>query len=974
MSGNVQETPPSHEDTSNPKSLDSAQLTSLFEAAPDAMVVLDDEGTYVEANAAACELFGLPREQLLQTSIADFAEPGFDFQQAWDYLLSHGQARGEFRLLRPDGELRAVDYAATANFSPHRHLSVLRPIIRHHSRSHHAPARQRHLVEIVERTSDLIGTADAQGNIFFVNEAWQTYFDQGTLESSHISSFHPSWALEIILKQGLPEAQTSGIWRGETAILARGEEVPVEQLIMYHPGDLGEPPFFSTIMRDIRDRKADEQARQQLTEELQKAQAIAHIGSWSFDMRTDIITWSEETFRIFGLDPHQEEPSFPELVNQIHPSDRPLFLSRVNAARDQGQPQAFDYRILRSKGDIAYISNRTEVEMKEGEVVRLFGTVWDISDRKSAELELERFFNISLDLLCIADFSGRFRRVNPSWQRVLGYDISELEQFNLLDLVHPDDITITVETLGGLAENQPISEFVNRYRTKSGDYRYIEWLAAPEGDLIYAAARDITERKTTEAEVQELLSRTQILSDITQAIRNSLDLKVIVQNAVTAIFDEIEVDICTFGWCRQTDSSDESSPRVEIQVLVQKKHPKIKDWLGTHILEGFVTVYDSILRNTPYYLNSVDDCTDEDFKRICRETGINSYCCLPICSINGYWGIFELSRISNDSHWDEDEMELLSEISNQIAIAIQQAELYQEAQSKSEELSRAYRELQDTQVQLVQAEKMSSLGQLVAGIAHEINNPVNFIYGNLQYTHEYASSLLELVEAYQQHYPNPPGAIAQFIDEIELDFLKDDFHQLITSMRNGATRIRDIVKSLRTFSRLDEAELKAVDLHENLDSTLVILQNRLKGHGDHPGIKIIKNYGQLPNVECYSGLLNQVFMNLLVNAIDAIDQRKESLTLEQQVVYQGCITITTRIDNHQVYLSIRDNGVGMSRQVREQIFNPFFTTKPVGTGTGMGLPTSYQIISKYHNGELICNSTLGAGTELIIQLPAMPRG
>lgn len=732
MSGNVQETPPSHENPSNAETLDSTQLRSLFEAAPDAMVVLDDEGHYVEANAAACELFGLPREELLQTSIADFAEPGFDVQEAWDYLLSHGQARGEFRLLRPDGELRAVDYAATANFSPHRHLSVLRPLVAERSRSHQSPARQRHLVEIIERTSDLISTADAQGNVFFVNEAWQTYFDQATLQNHHISGFHPAWALEIILNEGLPEAQRSGIWRGETAILVQGKEIPVEQLIMYHPGEPGEPPFLSTIMRDI------------------------------------------------------------------------------------------------------------------------------------------------------------------------------------------------------------------------------------------------TERQGVEVEIQELLRRTQILSNITQAIRNSLDLEVIVQNAVTAIYKEVDVDICTFGWCRQLDNPNPGKIQVELEVLVQEKHPQVKDWLGTHILDGFGIVYESILKNQPYYLNSVDDCPDEAFKSICDETGVDSYCCLPICSINGYWGIFELARIHDHASWDEDEMELLNEVSNQIAIAIQQAELYQEAQSKSEQLSLAYRELQDTQVQLVQAEKMSSLGQLVAGIAHEINNPVNFIYGNLQYAAEYAEGLLELVNAYQQHYANPPEAIAQLIDEIDLDFLKSDFHQLITSMRNGATRIRDIVKSLRTFSRLDEAELKAVDLHENIDSTLVILQNRLKGHRDKPDIEVIKNYGQLPRIECYSGLLNQVFMNVFVNAIDAIEQRQQSLTSEQALTYQGGITITTTaLGTTDICISIRDNGVGMSHDVKEKIFNPFFTTKPVGMGTGMGLPTSYQIISKYHNGELLCNSTPGQGTELIIQLPVI---
>ncbi len=980
MSGNVQENcPPDKDRPRNDRDvetsrLDLAHLRSLFEAAPDAMVVLDDQGCYIEANAAACELFGLPRSQLLQTCIADFAEPGFNFQQAWDYLLSQGTARGEFRLVRPDGEIRPVDYAATAHVTPHHHLSVLRPILAHRPQKRSSPARQKHLVDIIERTSDLIGTADADGNIFYVNQSWQRYFNDETLNSDHISNFHPPWALERVLNQGIPEAKRSGIWRGETAILSNGQEIPVEQLVIYHPGDPGEQPFFSTILRDIRDRKADEQERRQLTQELQKAQAIGHIGSWSLDIATDTVIWSDEMFHIFGLHPEQGEPSFTELTRIIHPQDRAQFCAKIALARNQGKAQHFDHRLLQANGEIGYVSSRVEVEISQGRIVRLFGTVLDISDRKAAEVELERFFNISLDLLCIADFTGKFRRVNPSWQRVLGYDLEELERLNILDLVHPDDIRITIETMARLAAHEPISKFVNRYRTRAGDYRYIEWLAAPEEDLIYAAARDITERQAAATEVQELLRRTQILSSITQSIRNSLDLEVIVQNAVTAIFTDVDVDICTFGWCYQASHPETSEPVIEQQILVQEKVPEVKDWLGTHFLPGFNSVYQHIIANEPYYLTSVEECQDEGLKAICRESGINSYCCLPICSINGYWGIFELARISHEAQWDEDEMELLNEISDQIAIAIQQAELYQEAKAKREALSHAYRQLQETQVQLVQAEKMSSLGQLVAGIAHEINNPVNFIYGNLQYTAEYADSLLKLVQAYQQEYPTPSEAIAKLIEDIELDFVKDDFNQLITSMRNGATRIRDIVKSLRTFSRLDEAELKAVDLHENIDSTLVILQNRLKGRRDEPDIEIIKHYAALPPIECYSGLLNQVFMNLLVNAIDAIQQRRERLPWEQQSDYVGCITITTApITSTQVRISIHDNGIGMTRQIQDQIFNPFFTTKPVGTGTGMGLPTSYQIIRKYHDGELTCSSVPDQGTEFTIQLRFNPQ-
>ncbi|MDI9639138.1 ATP-binding protein [Geitlerinema splendidum] len=312
----------------------------------------------------------------------------------------------------------------------------------------------------------------------------------------------------------------------------------------------------------------------------------------------------------------------------------------------------------------------------------------------------------------------------------------------------------------------------------------------------------------------------------------------------------------------------------------------------------------------------------------------------------------------------------MQEVTNQVAIAIEQAELYRASEEKSSELSQAYWELQQAQTRLIQVEKMSSLGQLVAGIAHEINNPVSFIYGNLHPASDYARQLISLVQLYQQSYPQPLSAIAAELEAIDFDYLASDFPELLNSMKTGASRIRDIVKSLRTFSRLDEADFKRVNLHESLDSTLVILQNRLNGRAGEPKINVIKNYGDIPRIECYSGLLNQVFLNLLSNAVDAIEQQRSYLELEAEEDYQGEITITTTLSQENwLCISIEDNGCGMSLEVQKKIFNPFFTTKPVGKGTGMGLATSYQIIVEDHGGNLQCISTLGQGTNLIIELP-----
>jgi len=297
-------------------------------------------------------------------------------------------------------------------------------------------------------------------------------------------------------------------------------------------------------------------------------------------------------------------------------------------------------------------------------------------------------------------------------------------------------------------------------------------------------------------------------------------------------------------------------------------------------------------------------------------------------------------------------------------------EARQEAEELSNDLQQTLQQLQQTQLKMVQQEKMSSLGQLVAGIAHEINNPVNFIYGNVNHAQTYVEDLLSFIQLYQKQYPGPHPEIDEAAESIDLEFLQVDLPKLLSSMQIGTDRIREIVLSLRNFSRMDEAEFKAVDIHSGINSTLMILQHRIKANTQRPEIAIIKHYDPLPLIECCAGQLNQVFMNILSNAIDALDEMNAKRSYREIEADPNRITITTAvIDSNWVQIAIADNGPGIPEAIKNRIFDPFFTTKAVGKGTGIGMSISYQIIVEKHGGKLEYFSSPTQGTEFIIQIP-----
>ncbi|MBE7384539.1 MAG: PAS domain S-box protein [Leptolyngbya sp. SIO1E4] len=632
--------------------------------------------------------------------------------------------------------------------------------------------------------------------------------------------------------------------------------------------------------------------------------------------------------------------------------------------------QFYEYEVILD-GELRFEEARI-VAIQAEEVLVI---VRDITDRKAAEKALresQQFLQTVLDTFPLSVFwkdrNLIYQGCNRNFMRDAGltsvtdiigktdYDLpwraAEAEAYRAGDR----DVMDAVITKIGIVETQLQAD---------GNQVWLETNKLPLHNLrgevvgVLGTYQDITDRKQAEAQIRSLLNRTQLLNRISSEIRDSLDLDIILQTSVNAIFSELSADICTFAWHQEDDNIN------LWEVIKEQKIPDLPSWIGSYQLDQFPELLNHILEDRVYRVDRLETLGDRRLKAALAAVNIEAYLCLPIHTVGGKVGSLQLGRISNEHPWQDEEIKLLQDIGNQVAIAIYQAQLYEESQAKTKKLRQSYQELKGAQLQLIQSEKMSSLGQLVAGIAHEINNPMSFIYGNLTLASDYAEDLANLIRIYQENYPNPPQAISDFTRQADIGYTLDDFPKLLASMETGATRIRDIVQSLRTFSRLDQSNYKAVDIHENIDNTLVILQNRLNGRAGKPEIQVIKNYGELPLIECYSGLLNQVIMNLLVNAIDAIEEKQVNAASG----YSGYIAITTAtVSDGKINISIQDNGTGILPETQAKIFNPFFTTKPTGVGTGMGLSISYQIVTGDHQGWLSCHSVPGEGTEFVIEL------
>ncbi len=742
-------------------------------------------------------------------------------------------------------------------------------------------------------------------------------------QDANLLKIHPDDEIEVMAAVAF-SAQTLQDWTYEWRIVLPSGKVKWVQAISRPERQADGSTLWNGCLIDISDRKRTEEQLQQFQQRLSLMVEQMPIAVVEWNTEMEVTAWNPAAEKMFG---YSRQEAVGQFMDFIIPEAAREAVPRISTdlLLQPGGQYSVNENCTKEGQTILCEWYNTPLVTPEGKVIGVASHALDITERKRAEQQLQQT-TIQLEeaqkLAHIGNWNYEIATGDIQWSeevfRIHGLadktTIPNIEQ--LIALYHPQDQQrlqrlITQAATLGQAYNAEL-----RIIHPDGEIRHVsikgEGILNHQGQVVrvFGTVMDITERKQAEITLQ------QTTRDLQQAQR-------------IAHIGNWEYDAVT-----EALSWSEEVFRIFNRPLNQ----------GIPALSEAIAYYDP--EDIPQLQQALEQMlvTGEAVElelRVRSESENQRYVNIKAEAVQDQEG--QVTRLFGT----------VMDIT-----ARKRAEL--QLQQQAETLQNTLAELRRTQAQMIQSEKMSSLGQMVAGVAHEINNPVNFIHGNLTHAYDYLEDLFELLDLYQQHYPQPVTEIQDLIEEIELDFVKTDFTKILRSMKMGTERIRSIVLSLRNFARLDEAECKRVDIHEGIDNTLMILQNCLKGQAGQPEIKVIKDYTTLPQIECYPGQLNQVFMNILDNAIDAL----KSIPNQKQIRVQ-----TEKMKSDWVRIRIGNSGPAIAEHMCAKVFDPFFTTKPVGKGTGLGLSVSYQIITEQHQGQIYCQGIPDQGTEFIIEIP-----
>ncbi|GAB4463874.1 MAG: hypothetical protein OHK0037_17200 [Elainellaceae cyanobacterium] len=944
-------------------------LDSVINGNPDLMVVKDDQFRFVLVNDAICQRLGRDRSEILGKTDYDLfpSTEAAQLRKVDEHVLATGEEYlVEQSATLPDGEVRYFLDRKTRFQDAKGHYFIIVTV---------RDITERRLAELaLEQTkAELEERVDARTTELRQQEQFLRSIYDGTDQGIFVIDVSPDREFCVVdcnatlaRITGIPQeafrnktlaeifdpVQAEGFRKNYERCVRAGISISYEERIRYPDGDI---QWFDTTLSPIRnsegqiyriigttinitDRRKAEDALMESENRYRLLVETSQELIWSCDREGCFSFVNKAAHTILGYEPEEMigRPFSDFLAPGQLEQDREAFQNVVSGMSVQNHESVY---LTKDGQRVTLLFGAVVLRDDQGNILGTTGTARDITHEKQMQQERSRLIDLleaSPDLIGTAAPDGTSLYLNRAFRQIAGLPDDVVVSEQKIGKWHPEwaaqkianegipaalrDGTWLGETsvLDRDGQEIPVSQLIIAHKNANGQVGYLS-----------TVIRDIREFRQAEAALRESEERFRLVAEQTGQL-------IYDYNFVTG-------QIRWAGAIAQmTGNTPDEFQQVDIETWEQRIHPDDRQYAAK-------TLEKAIRERSHYFVEY----------RFAQADGSYIF-------VEDHGALLE-----NEDGEVHRMVGIMSNITErkQAQLELQQSEAT--LRQRSEELQDALQQLQRTQSQMIQAEKMSSLGQLVAGVAHEINNPVNFIYGNLSHASGYTQDLLGLLDLYQRHYPTPHPEIQDEATAIDLPFVLEDLPKLISSMRVGAERIQKIVASLRTFSRMDEAEFKSVDIHDGIDSTLMILQNRIKGKSDRPEILILKEYGKLPHVECYAGQLNQVFMNILSNAIDALEEAMAHPNSPfQDKTRKPSIQIRTDLHNGQwVCIRFSDNGLGIPEAVRQRLFDPFFTTKAVGKGTGMGLSISYQIITERHRGTLECQSEPGNGAEFVVKIP-----